>query len=290
VTYRRERGAVGLYLAASTGVAIWTVVVWAVHGFKPIAGLTWGLQKNTLGDLLVVGALAGEFFTFWSSGRSKYRTIAKYICVLGVLATGSRQAMIGLVVAGVIGIIRERRLSRLSGAKRISAAMVGFLVAVGITAYASLSREVANQNTSHITSLTIRTASYSNTLDIWRSSQIFGVGERYWYTARFPGTLQPPNAEIGLLATGGIVALIGFLLLVFGTARWLWRVPVAAGGTLVFAVFLAHIVEGQFDIFWVTGTGTVPWIFVGMGLAQLDGRHFHEEPEPVQMTSPIVTP
>jgi hypothetical protein len=35
---------------------------------------------------------------------------------------------------------------------------------------------------------------------------------------------------------------------------------------LGFAVLLAHVVEGQFDIFWVTASGSIPWILVGMSL------------------------
>ena len=115
-------------------------------------------------------------------------------------------------------------------------------------------------------SFAIRTASYAQTLQIWHTSPLFGVGERYWYTGHFPGTFQPPNAEIGMLATGGVVGLAGFLVLIVGSLWMLWRLP-SAMGSFALAVMVAHVVEGQFDIFWVTGTGSAPWIILGMAFA-----------------------
>ena len=83
-----------------------------------------------------------------------------------------------------------------------------------------------------------------------------------------------------MLATGGMVGLAGFLVLVVGTLWMLWRLP-SALGSLELAVMVAHVVEGQFDIFWVTATGSVPWIIMGMTFAlarQSDARKIVHRP------------
>ena len=69
-----------------------------------------------------------------------------------------------------------------------------------------------------------------------------------------------------MLATGGAVGLAGFLVLIVGSLWMLWRLP-SAIGSFALAVMVAHVVEGQFDIFWVTGTGSAPWIILGMAFA-----------------------
>jgi len=150
--------------------------------------------------------------------------------------------------------------------------MLSSLALIAAVSYSSISNEFASDN--HLNSFAVRTASYAQTLQIWHTSFLFGVGERYWYTGHFPGTSQPPNAEIGILATGGLIGLAGFLVLIVGSLWMLWRLP-SAIGSLALAVMVAHVVEGQFDIFWVTATGSVSWIILGMAFAlsrQRDSR------------------
>jgi len=69
-----------------------------------------------------------------------------------------------------------------------------------------------------------------------------------------------------MLATGGVIGTVGFLILIVGSLKMLWGLPHAMG-SFALAVMVAHVVEGQFDIFWVTGSGSVPWIILGMAFA-----------------------
>jgi hypothetical protein len=87
-----------------------------------------------------------------------------------------------------------------------------------------------------------------------------------------------------MLATGGIIGLLGFLVLIFGSLRLLWRLP-AAAGTLAFAVLLSRVIEGQFDIFWVSASGSLPWIIAGMGLAAASRIRRREDTLPSPTTA-----
>ncbi len=260
----RVRIAIGYYLAIAAALSVWVIGLWFAHSFHPIAGLPDGLQKNSLGNLFVIAILSAYFVPSWTGFTERWVRISKYLCMAGVIATGSRQAMIGFVVAVFIVAIRDRQLFGQRSGSRRQIVILFILAAFAVVAYTSITKQIASHTPN---SFTIRTSSYAQTLQIWHVSPLFGVGERYWYTGHFPGTYQPPNAEIGILATGGVVGLAGFLVLILGTLWMLWRLPPSAIGSFALAVMVAHVVEGQFDIFWVTGTGSAPWIILGMALA-----------------------
>ncbi len=256
--------ALGGYILIASALSVWAIGLWLAHALHPIAGLPYGLQKNSLGVLFVVSVLAAHLVPNLTGLASRSVRVLKYLCLIGVIASGSRQAMIGLVVAWVLVTIRDGRFRQSMWHNRKSLAMVAILSLVAAAVYSSVTNEIANNG--KINSFTVRTASYGQALQIWHSSSVFGVGERYWYTGHFPGSFQPPNAEIGILVTGGVVGLLGFLTLVLGSLRMLYRIPNVLG-SFAFAVVVAHVIEGQFDIFWVTATGSVPWIALGMALA-----------------------
>jgi hypothetical protein len=280
VMVERSRVRIGFrgYLLISSVLSVWAMVLWIAHSLHPIAGLPYGLQKNTLGDLIVIAILAVHLAPTWIGFTDRWMGVLRYVCIAGVIATGSRQAMIGLVVAVFVVTLRDRRLLDRGAKSRKSVLMLLALALIAAVVYTGLSDEIASH--SHLNSLAVRSASYAQTLKIWHTSPLFGVGERYWYNGHFPGSFQPPNAEIGMLATGGMVGLAGFLVLVVGTLWMLWRLP-SALGSLALAVMVAHVVEGQFDIFWVTATGSVPWIIMGMTFAlarQSDARKIVHRP------------
>lgn len=94
-----------------------------------------------------------------------------------------------------------------------------------------------------------------------------GVGLRWYYTPRFPVTFQPPNADIEMLTSVGLVALAAFLILTVGILVVLWKVP-QPWGTLAFAALLTRFVQGQLDIFWLGAQGTIPWLIAGTALGR----------------------
>jgi len=257
VDYGHAKRALSMFLFIAAALSIWAAAEAAVHGFHSGTSLPGGLQKNFLGDLFVAAVLIAQMRPEWSGLTGRWIPWAKYTCVLGVVASGSRQSMIVLVL--VMGVVYLRG----SGTSKRSKILVVALIPAAVVAYVTLADQLAS---SQINSLSVRSLQFHQSLALWQQYPLFGVGERYWYTGLYGTATQPPNAEISMLVTGGIIGLIGFLILVFGSLRLLWRLP-AAAGTLAFAVVLARVVDGQFDIFWVSASGSLPWIIAGMGLA-----------------------
>ena len=57
---------------------------------------------------------------------------------------------------------------------------------------------------------------FQDSLSVWGTDPWFGAGLRWWYTDRFAVRFQPPNAEIEVLTTAGVVGLAAFLVMIVG--------------------------------------------------------------------------
>lgn len=266
--------ALSMFLIVAASLSIWVVAEIPANGLH-LATLPGGLQKNFLGDLFVAAVLIAQVKPGWSGLKGRWVQWAKYICVLGVIGSGARQSMITLIV--VVGFLYLRK----GGLAKRSKVLVAVLIPAGAVAYVTIASQLSS---TQINSLSIRSVQYHQSLALWQQFPLFGVGERFWYTGLYGQVSQPPNAEISMLATGGIIGLLGFLVLIFGSLRLLWRLP-AAAGTLAFAVLLSRVIEGQFDIFWVSASGSLPWIIAGMGLAAASRIRRREDTLPSPTTA-----
>jgi len=120
---------------------------------------------------------------------------------------------------------------------------------------------------------------------VWLMSPIFGVGHRWWVTGHtgFSG-FQPPNAELEVLTTVGLVGLFGFLAM-FASAIWMLAKMNPVYGTLGLAIVVARLVQTQFDLYWVAGQSSILWIIAGIcyGVRERDRAQGLELiPHPVQ--------
>ena len=102
---------------------------------------------------------------------------------------------------------------------------------------------------------------------LWKLSPVFGHGLRYWYGDTF-ANFQPPQAEVEVLASAGVVGLIGFIVMWVGVIVVLWRVD-RRFGTLALAVVLSRIVAAQFDLFWVAAQVSIPFVIAGICLGAM---------------------
>ena len=100
---------------------------------------------------------------------------------------------------------------------------------------------------------------------VWSQQPWVGAGLRWWYTDRFPFAFQPPNAEMEVLSSTGVIGLAAFLVLMLGALVVLWKMdPVY--GTAAFAVLGSRFVQGQLDLFWVAAQTSIPFVIVGICL------------------------
>ena len=66
-------------------------------------------------------------------------------------------------------------------------------------------------------------------------------------------------------ASGALLGLAAFAVLFAGALVRLYRAAPRIG-RLAFAALLMRVVQGQFDVFWVTAQAAIPWMIVGLAL------------------------
>lgn len=218
------------------------------------------MHKNYFGTLVCFGALIFFARPSWL-GMSRGVAVSGFVvCLAAMGVSQSRQAIVALAVGLVVIAIRGR------GERR--RAWLGALIGVPALYFvATLVREQIASGNQH-NSFFQRLTWYGESIDKWRESPLFGNGLRYWTTGQHPGAFQPPQVFFEVLATAGIVGLLGFLVMSVGFVLVLWRLP-GLTGSLALALVLARLVQGQLDIFWLAPTTAIPFLLAGVCLGVL---------------------
>lgn len=257
------RQGLNLILVAAGFLAVSTIVQallqYAGGDLGPVK-VTWPfpMHKNFLGTVLgfaAVIAYARPMFAGWSKG---WAMSAFWLCAAAVGTVQSRQGIIGLGIAVLVISLRTDPVRKRS--KLIVLAVVPAALFV-----ATLIRDEVAAGNVH-SSIFTRLDWFDNALAIWRQNPLFGVGLRYWTAGRLTGgQLQPPNAEIEVLASAGLVGLAGFIVAFVGALVILWRVD-PRYGTLAFTIVLTRLVQAQFDLFWAAAQVSIPFVVAGICL------------------------
>ena len=195
----------------------------------------------------------------------------------GIVVAQSRQALIGLVAAIIIAVLRRSTTGR-------SRWVLLLLIPAAWLVVSMVIEQIESQNQHN--SVFQRVEWFREVYHFWRESPIFGHGLRYWYN---PGELpfQPPQAELEVLASAGVVGLIGFLVMWIGVLVVLWRVD-PRFGTLAVAVLLCRLVQAQFDLFWVAVQVSVPFVVAGICLGAMEHeRRSKEAPDEMLARAPL---
>ncbi|MDR2999347.1 MAG: O-antigen ligase family protein [Microbacterium sp.] len=215
----------------------------------------WMMHKNFAGGMLAFGAFLAYVNPDWARLDRRWTRFAFWFFLVALGLTQSRQAAIGLVVALLIFTLRQ------GAAKHVL--MVIVLVVPGIILIIlSVRDQIESQN--RFNSVYQRLDWIREVYALWKHSPIFGHGLRYWYVT--PGTnFQPPQAELEVLASTGIVGLLGFIIMWVGFLVVLWRMH-PQFGLLALGMVLSRIVQAQFDLFWVASQVSVPFFIAGICL------------------------
>ena len=273
-----------LVLRLLIGVAVPVSLIYFVagmaNGFSSSPSLL-GFNKNYIGSILgmcILVALAAP-------GDLDLRPQLRYAAIAamggGLVATQSRAAMGALVVGIFVWFFRTHSDYR----KR--SFMVAAVLAVGFLTYASIlvSGEVSDQQaTQNTNSVAVRNKTEDATIALWRTSPVAGVGIYYYNYPQYQEMnrflVAPTNVVVEALAEGGIILAAGFIIFNVGAISVLlrYRNPLAVAGLALVVDRLAH---GMVDIFWTAGDSSLPWLIVGMGMAQAAaiGRRGTEAPD-----------
>lgn len=251
-----------LFLMASVVLAAGTVVQglsqWAVGDFSAVyPSWPWDMHKNFIGTILSFSAVLAFCRPPWLQWPHAALRGVFWLSATGIAFAQSRQALVALALVLVVVSLRthpERRRSWL-----VALAMVPVLVVV-----ASLVRQDLESGNVH-NSVFQRLTWFEDSVAAWLTQPWVGLGLRYWTTGEVPYDFQPPQAVLELLASTGVIGLLAFVTMAGGTLVTLWRME-PTFGTLAFAMVSTRIVQGQFDIFWVGISVTVPFVIAGLCL------------------------
>jgi O-antigen ligase len=250
-------------------VAVITVVEGAIHvaqgDVSPVyPTFPYNMHKNFAGTLCGIGVVMVYARPDWAGLSRRVSRVLIVLMLLAVLATQSRQAIIGVVAAIFVVVVRsntDRRRSKLM-----------LLVLAPLVVFVTNLVQDQLQSDNQFNSVFQRLTWFQDSITVWSTDPWFGVGLRWWYTDRFAFRFQPPNAEIEVLTSAGVLGLAAFLVLMYVALRSAWRLD-PTYGTLAVAVLVARLVQGQFDLFWAAVQGSLPFVVLGLCL----GAKWHAE-------------
>lgn len=230
---------------------------YAQGNFAPLFP-SWPFQmhKNYAGTLFGFAAAVAYARPDWMGWSRRWALGAFWLLSAALLITQSRQAIMGLGAAVLLIALRKGQYRERS--KLIVLTLVPALAFVG-----TLVRDEIEEGSQH-SPVFQRLTWFEETIDFWRESPWVGHGLRFWYSG--DGLLfQPPNAELEVLASTGVVGLAAFAALMIGSMIVLWRLdPVF--GTMAVAVLGSRLVQSQFDLFWASAQASIPFAIVGVCL------------------------
>ncbi len=251
--------AMNVYVAACSAIGIAAAVVAVLSyartgAFEP--AYLPELHKNTIGGMLAVAAVVAFARPVWLQWSRRWAYTALVLCGAGMLAAQSRQALIG-AAAGVLFIALRPRPQTGRRAWWVWLAVIPAVIYV----VAEVDTQLSSDN--RFNSAHQRLTWYQDSIDVWSQSPVFGAGLRWWYTDRFDVAFQPPNVELEVLTSVGVVGLLGFFAM-FGGALWFLLRMDPVYGTVGVAVVLTRFTQAQFDLYWVAGQASLLWIIAGI--------------------------
>lgn len=257
------RLALSLIVVSASAIAVLTIVQglidFASGNFGPVYP-TWPfpMHKNFVGTTLAFAAAIVYINPDWIGWTRGWSRLALALLVVAVILSQSRQALIGLIAAVLIAVIRRN----VTGRSRL----VFLLVVPAAWLIVSMVIEQIESQEKH-NSVFQRLDWFREAFQYWRESPVFGHGLRYWYNdPTLP--FQPPQAEMEVLVSAGLIGLAGFIVMWIGVLVVLWRID-PRFGTLAVAVVLCRIVQAQFDLFWVAAAVSIPFVIAGICLGAM---------------------
>ncbi|QDO87419.1 O-antigen ligase family protein [Ornithinimicrobium ciconiae] len=241
----------------AAGTVVQGVTQWAVGDFSPVfPQWPYPMHKNAIGCILGFSAVIAYARPSWLGWPRWGTTVMFWLSVTGIGAAQSRQAMVGLAIGLVVVSVRnhpERRRSLLI--------LLG--IAPVLAVVATMVRDQLASDNIHNSAFQ-RLTWFEESIEAWQQNPWVGTGLRYWYTDT-QYNFQPPNGILEVLATAGVVGLVGFLIMMIGSLVVLWRLD-KTYGTLAFALLLSRLVQGQLDLFWVAVQTSIPFLVAGLCL------------------------
>ncbi|WP_022882146.1 O-antigen ligase family protein [Gryllotalpicola ginsengisoli] len=280
--------AFGLYVVACGVLGVIAGIMALQHffsagEFEPVyVNAELGFGKNQVGGECAVALVIAYARPKWLRFPTWFANLMVLTSAIGLFASQARQGMIGALIG--VAIVTLRPIAR-GGRRRkwiwLAAIPVVYLV------WTQSAAQLASDN--KFNSAYQRLSWYSESIEVWQKSPIFGVGLRWWYTNVFTDQFQPPNAELEVLSCVGVVGLIGFFVM-FIVAMWFLLRLDPVYGTLGAAAVMTRFTQTQLDLYWVSGLSSLLWIVAAAGVGVMVRDRLRAAAGPSPLPEPIRLP
>jgi hypothetical protein len=257
----QHRRALSIFVAMTLALSIVAVVDAVTSGFAP--AYPFGINKNAagffiLGALVVTAVAARETLI-----PVRLMHPIQAVLVLGMAACQSRASAATVML--IMCVIAARSRAKSSVVLIIAALALGGMI--WTTSQRLFDEQDANYQ---FNSYTTRVATYEQAIEIWQREPVAGAGLRFWRNPEVTGNEivgEPHNLAISALGESGYIGLGALIILNGGMLLILVkrRDPL---GQVAFFITVAHLVDSLAGIFWVAGTGTLPWLLVGLAAGE----------------------
>lgn len=249
------RRIIGAFVAGCFASAVVALVLPFGQGGGRMVGLT--VHPNQLGSLCLLGTGAALSLLLTQDRFAPWGYVVLPVLSLGLLGSGSRAALAGMLVLGaIIGPLTRSRA--IIGVLLAGTAVVLLLFAAGLIKAEGQNAvgRALGSDPSAANSSAIRADLGERVLDRWLARPLTGQGFNYMRPSH--------NVYLGVLASAGLLGVIGFAVLISGILRRTWRRRADLMVACMAAGYFAYLVNAYFDnIFWWRWL----WFTVGMVVA-----------------------
>lgn len=275
----RLGAAIRWFLGASAVIAVAACAFSVANGFAP--AYPFGIHKNSAGLLLALAFLTTVVAPRLAALPPALVGPLRLLLLAGVLASQSRGAMVAAIAGLAATQLGDRSARR--AAPLVVAAIVAMIAVVAIVSGEEREKTRLDPDAARHTGLGSRQETNRGALAIWSEAPVFGAGLRYFKEpARAAG--EPHNIVVVTLAESGVVG-IGALTMLLSVA-WLSLRGLAGEPAALARVILAvRVLAAVFDIYWVAGRGSFPWVLIGAALGSRAAKPAPREVSRIRTTA-----
>lgn len=263
------RGKVTLALralvVAALIVSVRAIVDTLTHGLEP--AYAFGIQKNAAGTLLVTTILCVYFGRRYLRWPSWLIVTAGLVLIAGLAATQSRGSGVALGAAALVFMIRSAWVRQNRRVLRVLPLVLLLGSGLAVAMVTSYQHEVAQHAgvNYEFGSAGTRKVTYTTAWDdVIVPNLVVGAGPKWFFRADAPAG-EPHNLVLDELSSDGILGFVGFVALLWICLSVARRAPPPLG-EMAFYVLVARIVSDLFDLFWVAGPNTLPFLVLGLAV------------------------
>jgi hypothetical protein len=256
----QERRALTVFIGMTTALAIVAIFEAVTSGFAP--AYPFGINKNAAGFFILGAVVVMAVAAAQTAVPQRLIYPLQAVLILGMAACQSRASAATVMLIMCVIAYRRRAQSSL--------VLIAAAVALGAMIWTTSQRLFDEQDASYqFNSYATRVVTYEQSIEIWQREPLAGAGLRFWRdpeVTRGEIVGEPHNLAISALGESGYIGLFGLVVL-NGGALIVLRRRRDPLGQVAFFITVAHIIDSLAGIFWVAGTGTLPWLLVGLAAA-----------------------